>query len=330
MTEYAIGLAEVEEAAIRIAPFIHRTPMMTSASVDCATGRKIFLKCENFQRVGAFKFRGATNAIQRLDDVAAARGVVTHSSGNHAQALALAARIRGIAAHVVMPSNAPKVKRDAVLDFGATIYECEPTQESRERTVAEVAQRTGAVMIPPYDHPDILAGQGTCGLEILAQQEDLQAVVVPIGGGGLISGIALALREKAPHVRIFAAEPAGADDAFRSKRDGVRIDNQVPDTIADGLLTCIGEMTWPVLRDLVESVITVTDEEIRTAMRLLYSRVKVVVEPSAAVALAVACSGEFRAVEGLERVAVVLSGGNVDPGSLGELLGQARRDPRGP
>ena len=320
MTGYAIDLADVEEAAERIAPFIHRTPLMTSASVDRAAGRSIFLKCENLQRVGAFKFRGATNAVQKLDASTAARGVVTHSSGNHAQALALAARIRGIAAHVVMPTNAPVVKRDAVRDFGATIYDCEPTQAAREQTAADVCARTGGVLIPPFDHPDILAGQGTCGLEIVEQAQDLDAVVVPIGGGGLIAGITLALRERAPGVRIFAAEPAGADDAFRGKRDGVRVTEQVPDTIADGLRTCVGELTWPVLRDCIEQVITVTDDEIRAAMQLLYSRTKLVVEPSGAVGVAAICSPEFMKRDGLERVAVVITGGNVDLTALHDLL----------
>jgi threonine dehydratase/serine racemase len=320
MTGYAIDLADVEQAAERIAPFIRRTPLMTSASVDRAAGRSIFLKCENFQRVGAFKFRGATNAVQKLDASTAARGVVTHSSGNHAQALALAARIRGIAAHVVMPTNAPVVKRDAVRDFGGTIYDCEPTQTAREQTAAEVCARTGGVLIPPFDHPDILAGQGTCGLEIVEQAQDLDAVVVPIGGGGLIAGITLALRERAPGVRIFAAEPAGADDAFRGKREGVRVTEQVPDTIADGLRTCVGELAWPVLRDCVEQVITVTDDEIRAAMQLLYSRTKLVVEPSGAVGVAAICSPEFMKRDGLERVAVVITGGNVDLTALHDLL----------
>lgn len=319
MTGYAIGLADVEAAAVRIAPFIHTTPVLTSASVDRASGREIFLKCENFQRVGAFKFRGASNAVQKLgDDVTA---VVTHSSGNHAQALALAARIRGLAAHVVMPTNAPEVKRQAVADFGATIYDCEPTQEARVATAARVVEQTGGALIPPFDHPDILAGQGTCGLELVREITDLDAVIVPVGGGGLISGITLALREAAPGVRVFAAEPKGADDAFRSKRDQARVLTQVPDTIADGLRTCIGALTWPVLRDLVEAVVTVTEEEILEAMRLLMLRAKIVVEPSAAVALAAACTDEFRARTDCRRVGVILTGGNVAPDFLHRLFG---------
>jgi threonine dehydratase/serine racemase len=320
MSDYAINLADIEDAAHRIGPFIRRTPLMTSSSVDREAGRNVFLKCENFQRVGAFKFRGATNAVQKLEAVDAARGVVTHSSGNHAQALALAARIRGIDAHIVMPINAPQVKRDAVVDFGATIYDCGPTQEARERMADEVVARTGGILIPPFDHPDVLAGQGTIGLELPTQEPVLDAVIVPIGGGGLISGITLALREIAPGIKVIAAEPAGADDAFRSKRDGARVTEQAPETIADGLRTCIGELTWPVLRDLVDQVITVSDDEIRIAMRLLYSRVKLVVEPSAAVGLAVACSPELAGLSGLGRVAVVLTGGNVDLGALHDLL----------
>lgn len=320
MTRYAIGLGDVEDAARRIAPFIRRTPLMTSRSVDGAVGREVFLKCENLQRVGAFKYRGATNAVQKLDEATAARGVVTHSSGNHAQAIALAARVRQIPAHVVMPTNAPEVKRQAVEAFGATIYPCEPTQAAREATAREVVRHTGAILIPPFDHPDILAGQGTCALEILEDEPGIDAVIVPIGGGGLISGITLALREKAPQVRVIAAEPAGADDAFRSKRDGVRVTHQVPETIADGLRTCVGELTWPVLRDCIERVITVSDDEIRAAMKLIFSRTKLVVEPSGAVGVAVACSGEFRRLEGIRRVAIVLTGGNVDLGALDVLL----------
>jgi threonine dehydratase/serine racemase len=212
------------------------------------------------------------------------------------------------------------VKRAAVADFGAHIYDCEPTQEAREATAAEVCARTGAVLIPPFDHPDVIAGQGTCGLEIVEEQPELDAVIVPVGGGGLLSGITLALREKAPAIRIIAAEPAGADDAFRSKRDGMRVTSQVPDTIADGLRTCLGELTWPVVRDCVERVVTVSDDEIRRAMQLLYGRVKVVVEPSAAVGVAVACSAAFRELPDLGRVAIVLTGGNVDPASLHDLL----------
>jgi threonine dehydratase/serine racemase len=219
-----------------------------------------------------------------------------------------------------MPVNAPEIKRRAVADFGATIYDCEPTQAARESTAAEVCARTGGVLIPPFDHPDIMAGQGTCGLEIVEEAPDLDAVIVPVGGGGLLSGITLALRERAPHVRVIAAEPAGADDAFRSKRDGRRVTEQVPDTIADGLRTCLGELTWPVVRDCVERVVVVSDDEIRGAMRLLYERVKVVVEPSAAVGLAVAATGEFRQLRDLRRVAIVLTGGNVDPGALHDLL----------
>jgi threonine dehydratase/serine racemase len=309
---YAANLASIRDAAARLDGVAHRTPVVTSRTLDELAGRSIFLKCENQQRVGAFKFRGAWNAIRRLSDEDAARGVVTHTSGNHAQAVALAARLRGIRAEIVMPSNAPGVKKRAVLGYGAHVVECEPTLESRESTSAEIAARTGAVMIPPFDHPDVIAGQGTVALELLEQAPDLDAIVAPVGGGGLISGIALAVREAGPRVRVFAGEPSGADDAARSRETGERVRTHVPKTIADGLLTCLGDLTWPVVRDCVEGVVRVTDEEIVTAMRFLWERTKLVVEPSGAVPLAAVLSGSFPPATDVARVGVVLTGGNVD------------------
>ena len=220
MSSYAADLARIREAARRIAGAAHRTPVLTSATLDGLTGHKLFFKCENLQRVGAFKFRGAFNAVMRLSDEQAARGVVTHSSGNHAQALALSARIRGITAHVVMPSTALVAKRQATLGYGAIIHECEPTLPAREALANQIARETSAVPIPPFDHPDVIAGQGTILLELLEQVPELGTVVAPVGGGGLLSGIALAARELAPRVRVIGAEPLGADDAFRSKARG--------------------------------------------------------------------------------------------------------------
>ncbi|MDQ3036775.1 MAG: pyridoxal-phosphate dependent enzyme [Myxococcota bacterium] len=307
---YAADLAAIRAAAERIAGLAHRTPVLTSSTMDALSGRALFFKCEIFQRVGAFKFRGACNAVQKLDDATAARGVVTHSSGNHAQALALAAKLRGIPAHVVMPTSAPAIKREAVLGYGARVIPCEPTLAAREETAARVVAETGGTLIPPYDHPDVIAGQGTIALELLEDVPDLDAIVVPIGGGGMISGIALAMREAAPHVRVIAAEPAGADDAARSKRGGVLVPQTGPKTIADGLLTSLGALTWPVVRDVVERVVTVDEPAIARSMRLVFERMKLVVEPSAAVGVAVALSGELPPE--LRRVAVVLCGGNVD------------------
>lgn len=285
--------------------------MATCATLDRLAGRRLFFKCEHLQKAGAFKFRGACNAVLQLAGHEAARGVLTHSSGNHAQALALAARIRGIPAHIVMPVGVPRVKRDAVAEYGGRIVWCAPTLQAREETAAAVRAETGATFIAPYDDARVIAGQGTAGLELLAQVPDLDAIVAPVGGGGLVSGICVAAAT-APRVRILAAEPSGADDAARSKAAGCRIPQTAPHTIADGLLTSLGELTWPIIRDRVEAVITVSDDEIRAALRLCWERAKLLVEPSAAVALAAVLSPAFGALSGLERVGVVLSGGNVD------------------
>lgn len=313
---YAVDLSAILEARARIAGHAQVTPVLTCATLDRRAGRQLFFKCEHLQRGGAFKARGATNAVRQLDEATAARGVVTHSSGNHAQALALAARARGIPAHIVMPRDAPRVKRAAVESYGAKVHACEPTLQAREARAAEVVAETGGTLVPPYDHPDVIAGQGTVALELLEQVEGLDAIVAPVGGGGLVSGIALAVREAAPHVRVFAAEPAGADDAYRSKASGARITHQTPDTLADGLKTTLGELTWPVVRDLVEEVLVVEDMATVAAMRLVFERMKLVVEPSAAVPLAAVLSQRFRTRAGLERVGVVLSGGNVDLDAL--------------
>jgi threonine dehydratase/serine racemase len=312
MKVYAADLEDVRAAAGRLAGHAHRTPVLTCATLDRLAGRALLLKGENFQKAGAFKFRGACNAVLRLDDRTAARGVVTHSSGNHAQALALAARRRGIPAHVVMPSNASPVKRRAVEEYGGRVIECPPTLAAREATAATVLAETGGTLIPPYDHPDIIAGQGTAALELLEQAGPLDAVVAPVGGGGLVAGICVTVAGLAPAVKVFAAEPAGADDAARSKAAGKLIPQTGPRTIADGLLTSLGELTWPLLRDRVERVVTVAEEEIVAAMRLAWERAKLLIEPSAAVALAAVLSEEFRALPGLARVGVVLSGGNAN------------------
>ncbi|HXG12592.1 MAG TPA: pyridoxal-phosphate dependent enzyme [Gemmataceae bacterium] len=312
MSKYAASLDAIRAAARRIAPFAHRTPVMTCATLDHLAGRRLFFKCEQFQKVGAFKFRGALNAVLRLSDEAAARGVVTHSSGNHAQALALAARLRGIAAHIVMPTSAPAVKRRAVEGYGGRVVLCEPTLEARQQAAAEVQAQTGAALIHPYDHPDVIAGQGTVALELLEQVPDLDAIIAPVGGGGLVGGTCLAVKGLAPSVRVFAAEPAGADDAARSLAAGRVIPQTSPRTIADGLLTSLGELTWPILRDHLERVLTVTDEQIIGAMRLVWERAKFLIEPSAAVPVAAVLGDEFRALDGMARVGVVLSGGNVN------------------
>ncbi len=309
---YAADLSAIRAAHERIRGHIHRTPVLTSQSMNQWLGREMLFKCEPFQRAGSFKIRGALNAVLCLSDEQSAAGVITHSSGNFAQALALAARLRGIPASIVMPSNSPQVKQQAVAGYGGRIELCEPTLAAREEAAARLAAESGGTLLHPYDHPDVIAGQGTLALELIEQAPALDAVVVPIGGGGLISGIALALRELAPSVRVFAAEPAGADDAARSKAAGRLILQDHPDTIADGLLTSMGQHTWPVVRDLVEQVLVVEDSATREAMERIWTRMKVLVEPSAAVPLAAVASEAFRGLDGLRRVAVVLSGGNLD------------------
>ncbi len=309
---YAATIEDIRQAAKRIEPFAHRTPMLTCATLDELASRRLFLKCENLQKVGAFKFRGACNAVMKLTEAEARRGVVTHSSGNHAQALALAAKLRKIEAHIVMPKNSSAVKIRAVEGYGARVYLCEPNQAARESMAAEVVAKTGGTLIPPYNHPDVIAGQGTVVLEMLEDQPDLDAIIAPVGGGGLMSGVCIAARGVKPSIRVFAAEPLGADDAARSMKSGQRQPQGPTNTIADGLLTALGDLTWPIVRDHVERVVTVTDDEIIAAMRLVFERMKLVIEPSGATSVAAAHSDEFKSLDGLKNVGVVISGGNVD------------------
>ncbi len=311
MPAYACDLAAVREAAERIKGIVHRTPVMTCDTLDRLAGRRLFFKCENLQKVGAFKYRGATNAVRKLTDAEAAKGVVTHSSGNHAQALALAARARGIPAYIVMPKTAPLVKKAAVEGYGGQVTQCEPNLADRERTANELVAKTGATLIPPFDHVDVISGQGTAALELLEDVPDLDAIITPVGGGGLLAGCAIAAHGVKPRIRVFGAEPLGADDAARSKAGGVWVPQTAPNTIADGLLTSTGQLTWPIIRDKVESVFTVTEDEIRAAMRLVWERMKLIVEPSGAVGAAVAMGAAFRALAGVEKVGIVFSGGNV-------------------
>jgi threonine dehydratase/serine racemase len=311
MPTFACDLAAVRAAADRIRGVVHRTPVLTCATLDRLAGRQLFFKCENLQKGGAFKYRGATNAVRRLTDAEAAHGVVTHSSGNHAQALALAARVRGIPAYVVMPRTAPAVKRDAVEGYGGRVTSCEPNLAAREEAAARLVAETGATLIPPFDHPDVIAGQGTVALELLEDVPDLDALIACVGGGGLLAGCAVAAHELKPGIRVFGAEPLGADDAARSKAAGEWVPQTAPNTIADGLLTSTGQLTWPIIRDRVERVFTVTDDEIRGAMRLVWERMKLIVEPSGAVGAAVALGAAFRELPGAKRVGIVFSGGNV-------------------
>lgn len=302
--------ADILAAAERIRPYAHRTPVLTCQSLDARVGAQVFLKCENLQKAGAFKFRGACNAVFSLTGTQAARGVATHSSGNHAQALALAARLRGIPAYIVMPANAPAVKQAAVADYGGIITLCEPTQAAREATLAQVVAETGAEVVHPYNDGRVIAGQGTAALELLADAPDLDVIIAPVGGGGLLSGVALATKALSPHVRVIAGEPAGADDAFRSLAAGQIVPSVAPQTIADGLLTSLGTLTFPIIREHVEQIVTVSEAAIIAAMRFLWERAKLVVEPSGVTPVAVLWEGKID-LRGL-RVGVILSGGNVD------------------
>jgi len=300
---------DVLAAARRIASRVYRTPVLTSQSLDEELGASLFFKCENFQRTGAFKFRGASNAVWSLEDDTAARGVVTHSSGNHGAALARAAQERGIRARVVMPRGSSTVKRRAVEAFGGEVVECEPSQQGREETTASLLEASGGVLVHPYDDGAVIAGQGTCSLELVQRVADLDLVVAPIGGGGLLSGTALVARRMAPQAEVVGAEPAGADDAWRSFEAGEIVPVRSPRTMADGLRATIGVRPFAILRQGGVRIVRVSEEAIRAALRLAYERLKVVIEPSAAVAIAALTGGELHLAG--KRVGVILSGGNV-------------------
>ena len=305
---------DIELAMQLIASDVHRTPVLTSRQLDGITGARLFFKCENFQKVGAFKFRGATNAVLNLSDSQRAAGVVTHSSGNHAAALAHAAVSRGVKAYIVMPSSAPEVKKRAVAGYGAEITFCEPTLAAREAAAAEIISRTGATMIHPYDNFYIIAGQGTAAMEMLADIPAPDAVIAPVGGGGLLSGTAIATRNLAPAAHVYGAEPLLADDAARSLHAGAIQPALPPQTIADGLLTSLCERTFTVIREKVNDILTVSEEQIMEAMTLIWTRMKIVVEPSAAVPLAAVLAN--RALFNDRSVAIILSGGNADLSKL--------------
>eukprot|EP01112_Ceratiomyxa_fruticulosa_P008001 TRINITY_DN2075_c0_g1_i1.p1 TRINITY_DN2075_c0_g1~~TRINITY_DN2075_c0_g1_i1.p1 ORF type:complete len:360 (-),score=86.74 TRINITY_DN2075_c0_g1_i1:76-1065(-) len=309
------SIDDIKEAHKRVKEHGHVTPIFTSSFLNkLAGGKEVFLKAESFQKMGAFKFRGACNSVFKLTDEEAAKGVVTHSSGNHGQALALAAKIRGIKSYVVVPQTAPLVKIEAMKGYGANLVFCKPTLESRESTVEKVIKETGALFIHPYNNKDVIAGQATIALEILDQIKDLDAVIAPVGGGGLLSGVSLAAKSINPKIKVFGAEPKGADDAYQSLKTGVLVPQKSPNTIADGLRTSLGNITFAIIKNNVDDIITVSEDEIRTAMRIVWERIKIVIEPSSAVAVAAVLSQEFKNGKGkdVKKVGVVISGGNVD------------------
>lgn len=305
---------DVLAAAARIAPHAHATPVLRSRGIDAIAGCELHFKAEPLQRAGAFKFRGACNAVWSLDEATAARGVVTHSSGNHGGALALAARTRGIPCHVVVPDNAVAAKLAAIEAYGAVLHACAPTIAAREAACARVQADTGAELVHPYTDPRVIAGQGTATLELLGRAGPLDAIVVPVGGGGLASGTAIAARALAPECRVLGAEPAGAADTFESLRRGERFTDFVPDTICDGLRGNLGAPDFELLRAHAVEVITVEDSDTVAAMRLLWQRLKLLVEPSSAIALAMVLAHRARFAG--KRVGIVLSGGNVDLDAL--------------
>ena len=306
---------DLVNAKRRIELFINETPILTSTMINKLAGCEVFFKCESFQKVGAFKYRGATNAILQLSPEEMKNGVATHSSGNHAQALALAAKVQGIKAFIVMPSTAPRVKVEAVRGYGAEITFCEPTLQAREQTLAAVVEKTGATEIHPFDHDWIIAGQGTAAMELLEEMMDLEVIITPVGGGGLLSGTALAARYFGKEgIKVIASEPEMASDAYRSFKSGILEPSINPQTIADGLLTSLSERTFNIIREYVDNIIIVSEDEIIEAMKLIWERMKIVIEPSSAVPFAALLKEKAR-FSG-KRVGIIISGGNVDLGNL--------------
>jgi len=316
MGKYAASIDDVRAAARRIEGVGHRTPILTSQTLDEMAGRKLFFKCENFQKIGAFKLRGGWNAVSILSDEEAENGVCTHSSGNHAQAVAFSAKKRGIPSYIVMPNNVPDVKLDAVKGYDANVTLCEPTLDARKATLDEIAEKTGAHVVHPFNDPNVIAGQGTAALEMIEDLGYLDAMIAPIGGGGLMSGTCITTRNLLPDAKLFGAEPAGADDAYLSLKEGKIIPQTNPDTICDGLLTSLGEYTWEILKDHLEAIYTVTDDEVINAMRLVWERMKIIIEPSCATPVAAVLKPEFKALKGLEKIGIILTGGNIELSKL--------------
>jgi threonine dehydratase len=309
----SLDLDRIRVAHERIRPYVTRTPVLTSSRLDEASGVSLFFKCENFQKIGAFKARGATNAVFALDDATAKRGVATHSSGNHGTALARAAKLRKIPAHIVMPTNSTKVKVRAVESYGANVVFCEPNQAAREAACADVIAKTGATLIHSFENEDVMAGQGTAAIELL-EEVDVDLVMCPIGGGGLLCGIAVAVKSMRPKIKIIAAEPANADDAAQSFHATKRIVTEKKFTIADGLRTNVGERNFPIIQRYVDDIVTVSEEAIVAAMRTIWETMKIIIEPSAAVSYA--AIAERKVDVAGKRIGIILTGGNVDLDAL--------------
>jgi len=303
-------IADIQQAHSRIKPFIHRTPVLKSQQLNELFKCELFFKCENFQKVGAFKFRGATNAVLSMTDEEKLKGVATHSSGNHAAALALAARNNGIKAYIVMPENAPAVKKNAVAGYGAEITFCKPTLQAREDTTRLIMEKTGATLIHPYDNFNVICGQGTAALELLEERDDLDIVIAPVGGGGLMSGTSTSVKGIKSSILVYGAEPLNANDAFISFNSGVLAKSVNPDTCADGLLTSLSELTFTVIRNNVDRIITAKEESIIECMLLVWERMKIIIEPSSATVLAIV--KENPGLFAGKKAGLIISGGNVD------------------
>ncbi|WP_422355116.1 pyridoxal-phosphate dependent enzyme [Roseivirga pacifica] len=312
--KFPLTLADIQSAHQRISPFIHRTPVMTSELVSEIAGCELFFKCENFQKIGAFKARGGLNAVLSLPEEQRQSGVVTHSSGNHAQAIAMAAKMAGVPAYIVMPETAPEIKKKGVASYGAQITFCKPTQQSREETAANIQQETGATFISPYNDYDVIAGQATASLELYDEVENLDALITPVGGGGLTAGAALVTHYFSPKTKLYAGEPDGAKDTYVSLQNGTLTPVENPSSIADGLLATMGDKNFDIIKEVIEAVFLVTDPKIVGAMRMIWERMKIIIEPSAAVPVAAILDNKAT-FEG-KRVGVILSGGNVDLAKL--------------
>ncbi|MFK7932434.1 MAG: threonine/serine dehydratase [Saprospiraceae bacterium] len=306
--------ADIEKVHAVIQPFIHRTPVLTSVSINKIAGAELFFKCENFQKIGAFKMRGASSAGLALSEAEKQRGLATHSSGNHAQAVSMTAKLMGIPAYIVMPENSPEVKKKATAGYGAKVIFCTPTLAARETTLAKIVAETGATFIHPYNNYDVIAGQGTCAKELIEEIGVLDTIISPVGGGGLMSGTAITTKHLLPNAQIIGAEPAAVNDAYLSFKAGKIIKNTTTDTIADGLKTNLGEKTFSVIHQLVDDIITVSEEEIVAAMRLIWERMKIIIEPSCAVVLAIVLQQKERFAG--QRIGLIITGGNVDVSKL--------------
>lgn len=311
---FKVTQSDIQAAHEKIQPFIHRTPVLTCQSINEMVGAELFFKCENFQKIGAFKARGGINAVLSLPEEARAKGVVTHSSGNHAQAIALAAKMAGVPAYIVMPKTAPEVKKRAVAGYGAQITLCEPTQQSREENSARIQEETGATFISPYNDYSVITGQATCAKELIEDQPDLAILIAPVGGGGLLAGSALSGFYYKPELTVYAGEPEGAKDTYLSMEAGTLTKVEKPSSIADGLLASMGDKNFEIIKELVKDIFLVTDEEIVAAMRIIWERMKIVIEPSCAVPFAAILKNK-ELFQG-KKVGVILTGGNVDLAKL--------------